>query len=97
MKEFIEIKRKCWACCDKIPFQYDVIRVDSIINIYIGQPEGKEIHILHMQNGKLYHRKEMYKTPEICKQRYENILKYMDIGRNNIMEGTFADPDLEDE
>lgn len=96
MKDFIEIKRKCFACCNEIPFQYDVIRVDSIINIYIGQPEGTEIHILHMQDGRFYHRKETYNNPIACKRRYEEIMKYIDAGRNGIAEGCFVDPDLED-
>ena len=69
MKQFIEIKRKSWACCEDIPFCYDVIRVDSIINIYIGQNEGKEIHIIHNQDGKIYHRTESYKTPLVCKKK----------------------------
>ena len=94
MREFIEIKRKCFACCEAIPFQYDIIRTDSIINVFIGQPEGTEIHILHTQNGRLHHRTETYTNPFACKRRYEDILKYMDVGRNNVAEGCFAEPDL---
>lgn len=75
-KRFIEINRFCGECSMR-----DILSINRIDNIYIDQPECRDIVIVR-DDGIRY--REHYPYPLNCIQRFEQLLGYLNVYRSMV-------------
>ena len=84
MKKFIEILRRDDDICGGDGCQHDIIRTEDIVNIYIEQPEAKNIVIERLNHkGKVLKYVEQYDEPFLCRSRYNQLLGILNVEENN--------------